>query len=116
MSSTTPIKSAVFLAVLSSLSPVATADLGTGLMAHYSFDDCSANDSSVFKRDGSIIGAPTCIEGAVGKALHFAGADYVLTGYQQANITSYSLSAWIKVKSTELGGVIYFFNEQMKHP
>ena len=77
MSSKTTTKSLLFSAVLTLVSPVATADLNTGLMAHYSFDDCSANDSSVFKRDGSIIGAPTCIEGAVGKALHSAGADYV---------------------------------------
>lgn len=107
MSSSNSMKALLLLGALSSVSPMATADLNTGLMVHYAFDDCTAIDSSVNKRDGSIVGEPTCVQGAVGKALHFSGADYVLTGYQQSDITSYSLSAWIKVKSTEPGGVIF---------
>jgi hypothetical protein len=66
-------KMVVMLGVLA-VSPVASADLSTGLMGHWSFDDCSAKDTSGHGRDGIINSNPECVDGAVGKAFNFLGA------------------------------------------
>lgn len=57
---------------------VAHADISTGLIAHYSFDDISgatAPDSSGNGYDGTITGSATTTAGAVGNALTFDGSD-----------------------------------------
>jgi hypothetical protein len=49
------------------------------LVAHYSFDDCSARDVSGKKHDGVVAGAPGCVDGPVGKAMSFDGAHDFIT-------------------------------------
>lgn len=39
----------------------AHADLNDGLVAHWSFDDCSAKDNSGNGHDGTINGNPQCV-------------------------------------------------------
>src|SRR5262252_9593289 len=47
------------------------------LVAHYTFDDCSARDTSGNRHDGVIHCKPGCVDGPVGKAMSFDGAhDY----------------------------------------
>jgi len=81
------------------------ADPGTtGLAAHYAFEN-DAKDGSGNGNDGMILGNPTWIAGAYGKALEFhglgaagGGGDYVLCGSSASlDITGpISLSLWIK--------------------
>ena len=88
-------------------SGTAAADLNTGLVAHWSFDDCSAKDVSGNGKDGIITAGLQCVEGFdTGKAFYFGGADFITTSYQQNNVTAYTISAWVKIASTESGGEI----------
>ncbi|MFI3155529.1 MAG: LamG domain-containing protein [Methylococcaceae bacterium] len=85
----------------------ANAALTDGLVAYWSFDDCTAKDDSGNGHDGIIVGNLECIIGVDGKkAFHFKGTEYITTGYQQVNVTAYSVSAWIKIATTENGGGI----------
>jgi type IV pilus assembly protein PilA len=53
-------------------------DVATGLVAHWSFDACNADDSSPFRNNGVIVGSPQCVDGVRGKALRFDGIhDYI---------------------------------------
>lgn len=71
-----------------------------GPLAHYPFDDCTAKDASGNGYHGALFGAPTCIDGPVGKALEFDGRQ----GYMQVRQlgdsarfrTSWSVSGWFK--------------------
>jgi hypothetical protein len=76
----------------------------TGLAAHYAFEN-DTKDSSGNGNDGMIVGNPTWIAGAYGKALEFhglgaagGGGDYVLCGSSPSlDITGpISLALWIK--------------------
>jgi hypothetical protein len=59
----------------------AHADLNTGLVANYSFDDCTAKDVSGNGHDGTINGNPQCVDGSKGKAFSFDGSrDYIDLG------------------------------------
>ncbi len=100
------IKLALAMSVLL-VSNVALADLNTGLVAHWSFDDCTAKDISENGYDGVITGKLDCVAGiGNSKALRFKGAEYITTTYQQLNTTAYSVSAWVKIGKTEGGGIL----------
>lgn len=56
----------------------AWADLNDGLVAHWSFDDCTAKDITERGNNGGISGTPKCVTTDNGKALDFNGTtDYV---------------------------------------
>ena len=81
------------------INSVALADLNTGLMAYYNFDDCSANDTSGNNNNGTINGNLSCVTGTVNKALQFDGASYINV---PSNITlnptkQFTMSFWIHV-------------------
>lgn len=80
-----------------------SADLSNGLIAHWSFDNCKAVDSSGNRHHGVINGAPKCVAGVIGKALRFNGvSDFVEVPDAQAlrlGGTSYTLSGWVLSKS-----------------
>jgi hypothetical protein len=59
------------------LSPSVMADLTTGLAAHYTFDNCTAIDSSGNNNNGAITGTLQCIGGKDGNALQFDGVSYI---------------------------------------
>lgn len=52
-------------------SEYARADLTDGLIARWSFDDCTAADSSGNGLNGTVFGNPACILGRLGDALNF---------------------------------------------
>jgi hypothetical protein len=56
--------------------PSAATTVGK-LLAHFTFDDCSARDATGNGHDGRAIGKPACVEGAIGKALQFDGKQYL---------------------------------------
>lgn len=63
----TKIQSAILLTLLAN-SGLATADLNSGLIAHYTFDDCTAKDLSGNGYDGLIHwrNSRNCVAGARG--------------------------------------------------
>ncbi len=68
---------AIATALIISVGVASAVDLERGLVAYYSFDDCSAKDLSGNGNDGIIYGAK-CVDGKFGKALSFDGVnDYV---------------------------------------
>jgi hypothetical protein len=79
-----------------SFSAPVQADLNTGLIAHYSFDDCTATDSSGKANHGTLIGTQ-CVNGALGKALLFNGvSDYVeVPDSPTLNPTQLTMAAWV---------------------
>jgi hypothetical protein len=89
---------------------VALADLNTGLIAHWSFDDCTAKDSSSNLLDGTIIGDPKCVDGvtlkgSTNKALVFNGNDAIQRLYSDIPAFNYTISVW--VKATDLNSGIF---------
>ncbi len=92
---------------------VALADLNTGLIAHWSFDDCTAKDSSSNLLDGTIIGDPKCVDGVTlngltNKALVFSGNDAIQRLYSDIPVSNYTISVW--VKTTDLNSGIFSVN------
>jgi hypothetical protein len=66
------------LALLRSFFTPANADLKDDLVAHWSFDDCTAKDNSGNGHDGAINGNPQCVDGVKGKAFSFDGvSDFI---------------------------------------
>jgi len=94
--------------LLSSLFPqtqAQTADITSGLVAHYKFDEgtgTTANDSSGNNNIGTLINGPTWTTGKIGGALNFDGVnDYVdLSNDQTYGLSSATsektISAWVK--------------------
>jgi hypothetical protein len=78
----------------------AHADLTTGLVAQYSFDDCTATDNSGNGHDGTINGNPQCVDGVKGKAFSFSGisTDYIRVNVKTADLFSndFSIGVWVK--------------------
>jgi hypothetical protein len=58
-------------------SPLPSAAPAGKLLAHFTFDDCSARDDTGNGHDGHAVGKPVCVDGAVGKALQFDGKQYL---------------------------------------
>jgi hypothetical protein len=81
----------------------AYADLNAGLVANYSFDDCTAKDVSGNGHDGTINGNPQCVDGAKGKAFSFDGiADFIdLTGKPIAQQGNNPRSIFVWGKTTD---------------
>ena len=84
------------------ISNITLADLNTGLVAYYSFDDCTAKDSSINHFDGTIQGNPQCtsgvtLNGSTGKALQFNGSTDWIEGNIDSNVFAkdWSIATWI---------------------
>lgn len=71
-----------------------------GLAGYWSFDDCTATDSSGNNNNGVITGA-TCVDGKINKALNFNGNSYLeAPNSPTLNISSQvTIIAWINVSS-----------------
>lgn len=85
--------------------PPVNADITTGLVAHYSFDDISgtdALDSSGNGNNGTVTGGATTIAGVVGNGLSFDGVDDTVDIRHQLLTSStpeFSYSFYIKADS-----------------
>lgn len=95
---------------------VARADITTGLVAWYQFDESSGVtviDSSPTGNNGTVIGNPFRTAGMSGKALSFNGfGDYVRVPYNTAvKIGKRTVAVWLKtadlLKSTTIAGWNY---------
>lgn len=83
------------------LSQAATADLTTGLVAHWTFDDCTAADVTGNQHTGVMKGSPQCVEGVNGKAFAFNGTtDYFeVADHAALNPAALTMVAWIKPRT-----------------
>ena len=72
--------------------------LNDGLVAYYSFDDCTAKDLSGNGNDGTINGAK-CVDGNFGKALEFNGVDDYVKIDKRFDLSQITVIAWIKPRS-----------------
>jgi len=99
----------MFVAFLATSS--ASASLSDGLVAHWSFDNCNANDDSGHGYNGTIQGDPECVQGVQGKALRFnkvdsdngcgrPGGDYIVVPTLPAIlIDGLTVCAWAKFEA-----------------
>jgi pimeloyl-ACP methyl ester carboxylesterase len=95
--------STALLLLLLCFQPLAFADLNTGLVAYYSFDDCTAKDNSGNGHDGTIRNNVTCTNGVISKSLHLQGQDHVgdigghilIPAIDFNNMPNYSLCLWV---------------------
>jgi len=76
------------------VSSVASADINTGLVAHWSFDDCTAKDISGHGYDGTINGNSQCVDGMLAKAMFLNGSTDYIDIFDQY-FKSITVSAWI---------------------
>jgi hypothetical protein len=79
---------------------LAPATLGTGLVAHWTFDELGGDvlvDDSGNRRDGSVQGATFRNDGRFGGALHFSPGDSVTVDRFPSATSSWTFSGWVRV-------------------
>jgi hypothetical protein len=89
------------LALLPSFFTPANADLKEGLVAHWSFDDCTAKDNSGNGHDGTLNGNPQCVDGVKEKAFSFDGSNTSITSFLPKIKKTYSVSVFAKFNSND---------------
>lgn len=73
-----------------------------GLIAHWSFDDCTAKDNSENGRDGIIHGNMECVDGIYGKAFKFDGNnDGISMNLPLDGKNNWSMCTWFNIESNE---------------
>ncbi|MFZ2725675.1 MAG: LamG domain-containing protein [Methylococcaceae bacterium] len=90
---------------------VSYADLNTGMIAHWSFDDCTAKDITQSGYDGVINGAVQCANGLNGKALNFNAVDtsVKLPPLPAVLKKGFSGCAWANYKNNNDWGSLFDF-------
>lgn len=80
------------------------ADIDSGLVGFYNFNDCTAKDSSVAGNNGSIVNRSQCVQGVNGSALKFGG--YYDRGYVSIPnsptltfLDNYTFTVWFNIQS-----------------
>ena len=94
-----------------------SADLTTGLIAHYSFDDCTANDNSGENKNGTISGNPTCTNGKIPDVIELTAFNFNgTTDYVEIPHPGYlaegSVAGWVYYSSIPKplpGSGLYWF-------
>jgi len=83
-----------------------SAQIDRGLVAYYSFDDCTATDDSGVTGDGTIIGNPTCECGVLGNSLLLDGFDdeILLLGTINNQFERQDFTVSMYIKSTSAQG------------
>ena len=86
--------------LISTLIIIGYANAQYNPVGYWSFDDCSAKDSSGYDNNGVIYGA-NCTAGKIGNALNFDGLnDYVDLGNSNSlNTTSFTILFWLNLTS-----------------
>lgn len=102
-----------FLLGLFSLS--LSAQLEPGLVAYYSFDDCTVRDSSgVNSQDGVFVGSPDCVCGVSGNAIQLNGFDeqILLLGSINNYFETGDITISFYIKSTSAAGTQSVFSRR----
>jgi hypothetical protein len=102
------VSACLVVAVLTVPHTTATADdsipLNSGLILHYTFDDCDATDSSPAGNHGTLMNSPGCGEGVIGDALEVRGSGHVgsagdhvlLPTIDFMNMDEFTISLWVR--------------------
>jgi hypothetical protein len=92
--------------------PVAVqADLGQGLVAYWSFDDCTAVDDSGTGNNGTLMGGLSCVSGVLSNGLDFNGSSGWIRVPHSASLNltlNLTLGAWVNYRS-----IAGFFGSQI---
>lgn len=83
-----------------------------GLVAYWSFDDCTAKDNSGNGHDGDIHGSLECVTGVKGKGFSFGGTGYITipeTSPRIINASQSSIVLWVKKQN--IGGNVDFISK-----
>ena len=88
--------------------------LETGLIAYYSFDDCTPRDSSGVTGSGAFIGSPECSCGVSGNAIELNGFDQevLLLGRINNAFEANNFTISMYIKSTSAAGTQSLFNKR----
>ena len=83
-------------------SGVSAADVTTGLIAHYSFDDCTASDLTNNGHDGLLKGGVSCVDGmgtnSINKGLKFNGIDgHIDVDIPMDSAANWSICTWLRI-------------------
>lgn len=82
----------------------------SGLVGHWSFDDCSASDASGNGHHGTLHGGPHCVDGVVGRSFEFDGADDFITVADRSvgNLGSEAtIGFWVLVDPADTGSRVF---------
>jgi len=75
-----------------------------GLVAHWSFDDCTAKDNSGNGLDGEVHGNMECVDGIYGKAFKFDGNDdYISINFPLDGKKDWSMCTWFNLENKNNG-------------
>jgi hypothetical protein len=95
---------AVIMLLSASVGTAGAFSLNEGLVAHYSFNDCTATDSSGIGNNGTFLGSNQCVQGVNGKAIKFAGPNN--RGYltipnnpSLSFLDNYTFATWLNIQS-----------------
>jgi hypothetical protein len=112
MMSKTRLLTLILVAFVLLLPVLVQADLTSGLVAHWSFDNCDATDDSGNGHNGTIYGSPQCVDSVQGKALRFNGYDdYIeVPDNPLQKPSAVTIAVWVQVKDFQsLSGSGYSF-------
>ena len=86
----------------------------TGLIAYYSFDDCTPSDSSGVTGSGAFVGSPDCVCGVSGNAIELNGFDQemLLLGRINNAFESGDFTISMYIKSTSAAGTQSLLNKR----
>ena len=79
------------------MSGAVLADLNTGLVSNWSFDDCTAKDNTGNGHDGTLSAAIECPKAVIGNGLRFDGSNFIDLGdmsYLPTDVLTFSM--WVK--------------------
>ena len=79
------------------------ADLNTGLLAYWNFNDCTATDTSGNGKNGELKNNTSCVDGVSNKAIHLQGNGYmedsgghvILPTFNFSEMQNYSVCLWV---------------------
>ena len=94
----------ILAAALLAVPTFAIADISSGLVAYYSFDDGTAADDSGHGRTGTLVGSPVRTGGIFGDALQFNVGSYVaLPDLNIEGTSPRTVMAWFKTAVPQTG-------------
>lgn len=88
--------------------------LESGLIAYYSFNDCTPRDSSGVTGSGAFVGSPACVCGVSGDAIELNGFDQevLLLGRINNTFETSNFTISMYIKSTSAAGTQSLFNKR----
>lgn len=104
----------IFTILLIGLTLPLFAQIERGLIAYYSFNDCTPRDSSGVTGSGAFVGSPDCVCGVSGNAIELNGFDQemLLLGRINNSFESGDFTISMYIKSTSAAGTQSLLNKR----